>query len=60
MNKLTTVDTSKSGIIERLREEIAELRRENFDLAAQLDVEKTVRAAAEDVIRVTAKLMVRA
>ncbi len=42
--------------IERLTLEVAELRSECFDLAAELEVQKTLVAALEDVVRATARL----
>lgn len=40
--------------VARLTEEVAELRRECFDLAAQLEVQKTLVAALEEVVKATA------
>lgn len=45
--------------VERLVDEVAELRKECFDLAAQLEVQKTLVAALEDVVKATAGLRER-
>jgi hypothetical protein len=42
--------------IARLRDEVLDLRSESFDLAAELEVQRNLVAALEDVVRATAKL----
>jgi hypothetical protein len=42
--------------IARLRDEVLDLRSESFDLAAQLEVQRNLVAALEEVVKATAKL----
>ena len=41
-------------LVERLTDEVAELRRECFDLAAELSTQKVLVSALEDVVKATA------